>query len=92
MSTEIRKYEMTTGQKVALGVTPLAVTLAPALAFAEGETAATDTVQTAIVGMATSVATAAGNLIGAILPVLAPVVAAIIIATLGYRLIKKFSK
>ena len=69
----------------------LGAVLVPGFAFAEGETT-TDTVQTAITGMAGSVADGALAMIAAILPVLAPIVAAIIVATLGYRLVKRFSK
>lgn len=63
--------------------------LAPALAFAEGESA---TVETAVTGMATSVATSGQSMLIAILPVLAPLVGAIIVAGLGYKLVKRFSK
>lgn len=69
----------------------LGAVLVPGFAFAEGETS-TGTVQTAITGMASSVADGALAMIAAILPVLAPIVAAIIVATLGYRLVKRFSK
>lgn len=70
----------------------LGAVLVPGFAFAEGETTTTDAVQTAITGMAGSVADGALAMIAAILPVLAPIVAAIIVATLGYRLVKRFSK
>lgn len=57
-----------------------------------GDTTATvDTVTTAIVGMATTVSNAALSLIAQVLPILAPIVAAIIIASLGYRLVKRFA-
>ena len=45
-----------------------------------------------LTGMATSVANGASDMIAAVLPVLGPVVAGIIVATLGYRIIKRFSK
>lgn len=51
-----------------------------------------DAIITAISGMASSVATGAADMIAAVLPVLGPVVAGIIVATLGYRIIKRFSK
>lgn len=57
----------------------------------EGSTATVDTVVTAITGMATTVSNAALGLIADILPILAPIVAALIIASLGYRLVKRFS-
>lgn len=47
---------------------------------------------TAITGMATTVQTNALSVIAGILPVLATVIAAIIVATLGVRLVKRFSK
>lgn len=58
----------------------------------EGGTNAVDAVVTAITGMASTVATNALNLIAAILPVLAPIVAAVIIATLGFKLVRRFSR
>lgn len=59
----------------------------------EGGGAATiSTVTTAITGMATSIADAGLQMIAAILPVLAPIVAAIIVATLGFKLVKRFAK
>lgn len=57
----------------------------------EGSAATVDTVVTAITGMATTVSNAALGLIADILPILAPIVAALIIASLGYRLVKRFS-
>lgn len=56
----------------------------------EGE--ATSTISTAIVNMATQIATDAQAMVVAVVPVLAPIVGTIIIATLGYRLVKRFSK
>lgn len=47
---------------------------------------------TAITGMATTVQTNALSVIAGILPILATVVAAVIVATLGYRLVKRFAK
>lgn len=71
----------------------LGAVLVPGFAFAaDGGETTTATVQTAITGMAGSVADGALAMIAAILPVLAPIVAAIIVATLGYRLVKRFSK
>lgn len=58
----------------------------------EGGANAMEGVTTAITGMASSVATNALSVIAAILPVLAPIIAAIIVATLGYKLVKRFSK
>lgn len=68
--------------------------MAPALALAEGETSTGDIsgVTTAITGAATTVQTSALSMIQEVLPVLAPVMAAIIIATLGFRLVRRFSK
>lgn len=57
----------------------------------EGSATTVDTVVTAITGMATTVSNAALGLIADILPILAPIVAALIIASLGYRLVKRFS-
>lgn len=57
-----------------------------------GDSATVSTVSTAITNMATTVADAGLGLIAAILPILAPVVAAIIIASLGYKLVKRFAK
>lgn len=58
----------------------------------DGGTATTvETVITAITNMATTVADSGLSLIAQILPILAPVVAAIMIATLGYRLVKRFA-
>lgn len=57
----------------------------------EGSANTVDTVVTAITGMATTVSNAALGLIADILPILAPIVAALIIASLGYRLVKRFS-
>ena len=51
-----------------------------------------EAVITAITGMATTVQTNALSVIAGILPVLATVIAAIIVATLGVRLVKRFSK
>lgn len=53
---------------------------------------AMDAVTTAITGMATTVQTNALSVIASILPVLGVVVAAVIVASLGYRIIKRFSK
>lgn len=53
---------------------------------------AMDAITTAITGMATTVQTSALDMIAAVLPVLGVVVAAVIVATLGYRIIKRFSK
>lgn len=57
----------------------------------EGSTNTVDTVVTAITGMASTVADAGLGLIAQILPILAPIVAALIVASLGYRLVKRFS-
>lgn len=57
----------------------------------EGSATTVDTVVTAITGMASTVADAGLGLIAAILPILAPIVAALIVASLGYRLVKRFS-
>lgn len=56
------------------------------------DAATVSTVSSAITAMATTVADAGLGLIAAILPILAPVVAAIIIASLGYKLVKRFAK
>ena len=53
---------------------------------------AVSAVTTAISGMASTVADNALGLCSTILPVLAPIIAAIIIATLGYKLVRRFSK
>lgn len=53
---------------------------------------AMDAIVTAITNMATTVQTSALDMIAAVLPVLGVVVAAVIVATLGYRIIKRFSK
>lgn len=58
----------------------------------EGGATPMDAIITAVTGMASSVATGASDMIAAVLPVLGPVVAGIIVATLGYRIIKRFSK
>lgn len=77
---------------VASGLGALGLTLATVTpAFAESSDPL-DSVTTAVTGMATSVQTGALDIIAAILPVLGVVVAAVIVATLGYRLIKRFSK
>lgn len=77
---------------IASGLGALGVTLATVTpAFAESNDPL-DGVTTAVTGMATSVQTGALDIIAAILPVLGVVVAAVIVATLGYRLIKRFSK
>lgn len=57
-----------------------------------GEVNVMSDVITAITGMATTVQTNALSVIAGILPVLATVIAAIIVATLGVRLVKRFSK
>lgn len=57
-----------------------------------GATTTISNVTSAIVAMAQSVADASLGMIAQILPVLAPIVAAILVATLGYKLVKKFGK
>ena len=47
---------------------------------------------TAVTGMATTVANSGISVIAAVLPVLATVIAAIIVATLGVKLVRRFSK
>lgn len=74
---------------VPAAATGAVVALAPALAFAEGETA---TVESAVTGLASSVATSGQSMLISILPVLAPLVGAIIVATLGYKLVRRWSK
>lgn len=51
-----------------------------------------ESVITAITGMATTVQTNALAVIAGVLPVLATVIAAIIVATLGVKLVRRFSK
>lgn len=58
----------------------------------EGGANAMDAVISAITGMATTVQTNALSVISGILPVLATVIAAVIVATLGVRMVKRFSK
>lgn len=57
----------------------------------DNASATVSTVSAAIVAMAQSVADAGLGLVAAILPILAPIVAAIIIATLGYKLVRRFA-
>lgn len=51
-----------------------------------------EAVITAITNMATTVQTNALTVIGNILPVAAVVIAAVIVATLGVKLVRRFSK
>lgn len=74
--------------KLALVSVPLA--LVPGLAFAEEAT--TSTIENAVTNMATSVSNSGQSMIAAVLPVIAPLIAAVIIATLGVKLVRRFSK
>lgn len=74
--------------KLALVSAPLA--LVPGLAFAQEGT--TSTIETAVTNMATSVSNSGQSMIAAVLPVIAPLIAAVIIATLGVKLVRRFSK
>lgn len=77
---------------VAAGLATVGGVIVPAtFAFAEGQDPLAG-VESAVTGMATSVQTGALSIIASILPILGVVVAAVIVATLGYRLIKRFSK
>ncbi len=49
-------------------------------------------IQTAITALGTSVATAATGMIGNLVPTLAPVVGGVIVATLGFKLVRRFAK
>lgn len=49
-------------------------------------------ITTAITSMGTTIATAATGMIGNLVPTLAPVVGGVIVATLGFKLVRRFAK
>lgn len=78
--------------KASMALVPVAVAVAPALAFAEETGGSSANVNSAITGMATTVANDGIAMINAVLPVLAPIIAAVSIATLGVKFVRRFSK
>lgn len=58
----------------------------------EGGSNALDAISTAVTNMATSVQTAALDTFGDVLPIVGVIAAAGIVATIGFKLLKKFGK